>query len=101
MLKGSEVSIAVTSFKYGGIEVTIDICKPKIAFLDSRQFECVFSIIGGGIEYRGSSIGYDSMQALLLSLTKIGTYLTKSDFVDQSKVDWEGGEPSFPVFKDL
>lgn len=93
--------IASTNMKYNEQEVIISLYRPEPAFPDSDQQSCKFEITGGGIDYSGRSIGLDSMQSLILSLMKIGTYLEKNEYVDAALIEWEGGSPDFPTFKNL
>ena len=99
--RGDDVVIASAKMKYKEDEVDIYLFSPKLAFPDSDQYSCAFSIKGGPIEYSGKSIGFDSMQSLILSLKKIGTFLEKSDELDKSLIKWEGGPMDFPVFENL
>lgn len=92
---------AATTFKYQGADVYVSLYAPQKAFPDSDQYLCRFRISGGSIEYSGRSIGYDSMQSLILSLKKIGTYLTGNDEIDASSIEWEGGTMEFPVFQNV
>ncbi len=94
-------AIALTKMKYKREEVIISIYSPKKYFPDSDQYACSFSIKGGDIEYSGKSIGLDSMQSLILFLTKIGTFLEKSDDLDRSLIEWEGGPMGFPIFPNI
>jgi hypothetical protein len=81
--------------------VNILIFVPEKSDQYENEYHCKFSIMGGGINYSGKSIGFDSMQALILSLKKIGTFLTQSDDLDTSLMKWEGGPMDFPVFKNV
>lgn len=99
--RGDDVVIATAKIKYKGDEINISLFSPKIAFSESDQYSCAFSIKGESIEYSGRSIGFDSMQALILSLKKIGTFLEKSDELDKTLIEWEGGPMDFPVFENL
>jgi hypothetical protein len=98
---GSTTVIASTKMKYKGEEVAISLYCPELAFPDSDQQSCRFEVVGGGIDYSGRSIGFDSMQSLILSLMKIGTYLEKNEDVDAALIEWEGGSLDFPTFKNL
>jgi hypothetical protein len=93
--------IASTQMTHKGDEVTISIYKPALAFPDSDQYSCRFSIAGGGLDYSGKSIGFDSMQSLILSMSKIGTYLKNNDDIDHSMIEWEGGPMEFPTFQNI
>lgn len=102
MVDGSgDDAIALTKLKYKGEEVIISIYAPKKYFPDSDQYACSFSVIGGDIQYFGKSIGFDSMQSLILSLTKIGTFLETNDDLDRSLIEWEGGPMGFPTFPNI
>jgi hypothetical protein len=96
-----DIPIASTRLRYKGEEVLISLHLPQPAFENTDQYVCSFSIMGGELDYTGKSIGFDSMQSLILSLMKIGTYLTRSESIDVSKIDWEGGSLEFPVFRNV
>lgn len=96
-----DAPMASTRLKYKGLDVSISVFAPTLAFSDSDQYSCRFSIEGGGIDYSGKSIGFDSMQSLFLSLSKIGTYFKVSEDIDQSLIEWEGGALEFPVFQNV
>jgi hypothetical protein len=87
--------------RYNGKEVTISVYAPRLAYRESDEYSCQFSICGGQLDYSGKSIGFDSMQALILSLTKIGTFLKTSVDVDRSLIEWDGGPMEFPVFRNV
>lgn len=88
---------ATTKFKYRGREVVVAVCQPEKE-IDHNTFVCRFFITGGELEYVGKSVGFDSMQALILSLQKIGAFLQDNDDVDNALVEWEGGPMKFPTF---
>lgn len=95
----NEVPVASTKFDYKGDSVEINIYRPVIAWLNSDEYSCRFSIVGGGINYADRSIGFDSMQSLILSLMRIGDYLDHVENIDRSLITWEGGQLIFPIFK--
>lgn len=102
MVLGSDgLIIASMKMKYKGESVAITLYKPELAFSESDQYRCDFEIAGDGIDYSGKSIGFDSMQSLLLSLMKIGTYLNKNENIDRSMIEWDGGPMNFPSFENL
>ena len=99
MAKGSDdILAASTKFRYKGEEVSVSIFVPCKEFADSGEYSCRFSIKGGEIEYSGRSIGFDSMQSLMLTMTKIGNYLEYNDEFDCAQMEWEGGVMIFPTF---
>jgi hypothetical protein len=89
--------IANTVFMYDGMETIIEIYLPKIAFPDSDEFMCEFSI-RGGINHKNRIIGYDSMQSLVLCLNLIGDFLKNSDLFDKNLFNCPGGELDFIRF---
>ena len=102
MAESSDSTLAAsTKMRYKGDEVTISVFVPGKAFVDSDQYSCRFSIKGGEIDYSGKSIGFDSMQSLMLTLAKIGTYLEKNDELDRALMEWDGGAMNFPVFPNI
>ena len=92
--------IGLTRFSYKDAEVQIRIFKPQRKWPDSDEFSCRFSIFGGALNYKGESIGYDSTQSLILTLSKIGQYLNNEE-IDREKIEWPGGKLKFPNFKSL
>ena len=92
--------ISSTVFTYKGSEIHISIFKPYKKWAESSQFACRFSVSGETMHYKGESIGYDSIQALILTLSKIGSYINDEE-VDQSAIDWPGGKLQFPTFHSL
>lgn len=92
--------IGLTKFKYRNAEIYISIFKPQKKWPDSDEFSCKFSILGETMNYKGESIGYDSVQSLILSLSKIGQYINNDD-VDQNAIEWPGGKLQFPSFHSL
>jgi hypothetical protein len=38
------------------------------------------------------------MQAIILALTKIGSYLESGDDVDRKEIEWPNGRLEFPLF---
>ena len=91
---------AFTKMKYKGDEVNITVFVPQKAFPDCDNYICKFSVKGREIEYSGKSVGFDSMQSLILSLQKIGYFLKNSEDLDDSLIEWEGGPMKFPSFDD-
>ena len=89
--------VGLSRFLYKGSEVYIRIFKPQKKWEDSDEFSCRFSILGETISHKGESIGYDSTQSLILTLSKIGSFLDQED-VDQEAIDWPGGRLKFPSF---
>jgi hypothetical protein len=79
--------------------ITIKIGKP-IQFLDSPDYYCPYQITGLGndnVKYAG---GIDAVQALLLTLQKIGIDLYTSNEAIANRLSWEGdekGDLGFPV----
>ena len=96
--RSEEILVASTTLRYKGQSVLVSVFLPEKEFADSSQYACKFSISGGEIDYAGKSIGFDSMQSLILSLKKIGTFLESSDDLDQELIEWDGGAMKFPVF---
>lgn len=100
-LSGERPVIGSTSFKYKGENVSIRVLAPTKEEADWQEFSCKFSIDGSPIQYCGEARGIDSMQALILALTKIGTYLQISDEIDRDAIEWANGPLEFPVFRNL
>lgn len=90
-----------TVMNYKKSRVLIRLFIPTKVEEGREEFSCKFSITGKTINYIGESTGLDSMQAIILSMRKIGTYLRVDDEIDQSEVEWERGAPNFPVFEKL
>lgn len=90
--------VAETRFHYQGVPVVIKIFKPGLAFANGDQYSCAFSIKGGEIDYAGKAIGFDSAQALILALSKIGDYLENNDLIQADNIEWPGGPMRFPSF---
>lgn len=94
--------VAETTMRYRGSDVSIRVCRPVRAAPGEPEFHCHFSIAGGGeLDYNGRSIGLDSMQALILSLRWIGTYIQNNERVDAASIEWPGGGLEFPEFDRL
>lgn len=92
--------IGSTRFSYKGSEIHISIFKPKKKWADGHEFSCRFSILGETMSYKGESVGYDSTQSLILTLSKIGHYINNEE-VDQKAIEWPGGKLQFPNFNSL
>lgn len=93
--------IASAKGKYDGEEFTISIFSPELAFTDSNEYQCRFFIEGKGVNYKNRSIGFDSMQSLILSLKMIGSYIGDNNDFKSSLLEWEGGPMEFPAFKSI
>lgn len=91
--------IASTKLKYNKEDIVINIYKPTIAFIDSSEYACRIEIVGGDISYRADIIGLDSMQAIILGIRSIGSHLYQNNLIDQSLIEWEGGDMNFPIFE--
>jgi hypothetical protein len=92
--------IGSTTFSYKGSEIKIDIFKPQLKWANSDEFACRFLISGETLNYKGESIGYDSTQSLILTLSKIGEFINNEE-VDQKAIEWPGGKLQFPTFSSL
>ncbi len=92
---------AETAMLYKKSEVLIRLYTPLRVKEGREEFSCKFAITGKTMNFSGESTGLDSMQALILSIRKIGTYLRVDDEIDQDAVEWEKGVPNFPVFENL
>ncbi len=90
-----------TVMKYKKSEISIKIYVPTRVQKGRGEFSCKFSISGETMNFSGESTGLDSMQAIILSMRKIGTYLRVDDEIDHDAVEWEHGPPNFPVFENL
>jgi len=92
--------IGSTRFSYKGSEIHISIFKPEKKWSDGDEFSCRFSIVGDTMSYKGESIGFDSTQSLILTLSKIGQHINDEE-VDQKAIEWPGGKLKFPNFHSL
>lgn len=86
--------------------VTVTIGMPK-QFLDSTDFYCPYQITGLAKERIGYAGGVDAVQALMLTLERIGAELCTLEEVKSGELSWQGDEAGalgFPVpgsIKDL
>ena len=84
--------------------ITIKIGKPEI-YPEANHYYCPYQILGIGKESIRFACGEDSVQALLLALSKIGIELYTSDEATSGKLSWLGmNDLGFPVpetIKDL
>ncbi len=71
--------------------VTIKIGKPKI-FPDGQDYYCPYQIIGLGDEKVSWGGGIDGIQALILTLEKIGILLGNSEEYKKGNLSWLGSE---------
>jgi len=101
MIGSGDAVIASTKMRYMGNEVKICLFIPERVSPFCDQYSCSFYIRGGGIDYSGNSIGFDSMQSLILSLKKVGTFLKTSDEIDIDSIEWDGGPMDFPIFESI
>ncbi|MBF6175252.1 DUF6968 family protein [Nocardia blacklockiae] len=69
--------IAVRTLQRGEEPVTVEVGRPR-PYMESEDFFCPFRITGSGLLEEGYTIGVDSMQALNLTLTRIGDVLAAS-----------------------
>ncbi len=85
-------------------KITIKIGKPEI-YPEADHHYCPYQILGIGKESIRYANGVDSVQALLLALSKIGIELYTSDEVKTGKLKWLGmtdlGFPLPESIKDL
>lgn len=72
-------------------DVTITIGKPQ-KFPDGQDYYCPYQIIGLGDGKISRCGGIDEIQALLLALEQIGTFLIHSEEYKQDKLSWLGSE---------
>ncbi len=80
-------------------KVTVIIGKPR-PYEDSTDYYCPYCIRGMGPERIRYASGIDGVQALLLTLKKIGADLYTSEQSRSGKLMWEGdenGDLGFPV----
>jgi hypothetical protein len=85
----------------GNSTVTIKIGKP--VDVETGMSYCAFQILGIGNERIRSAIGVDSVQALILALTKIGTDLYMSPESRAGRLSWMGdpsGNLGMPVISE-
>lgn len=91
-----EEPVANTHFLHKGEPVIVSLFEPFKKWEDGDEFACRYSIVGGSINLRGECVGYDSMQAIILSLATVGYLIEESDEIDSAAVDWPGGRLKFP-----
>lgn len=80
-------------------QVTVIIGKPR-PYENSRDYYCPYCIRGMGPERIRYASGIDGVQALMLTLKKIGAELYTSEQSRSGKLMWEGdenGDLGFPV----
>lgn len=71
--------------------VTITIGKPQ-RFPDGQDYYCPYQIVGLGDEKVNRCGGIDEIQALLLTLEQIGTFLNNSEEYKRGILSWLGSE---------
>ena len=84
-------------------EIIIKLGKPK-NFPDSPDYYCPYQIVGIGKEKVGYVGGIDEIQALLLSMERVGAILYTSEEYRNGRLRWEGdesGDLGIPVPKNL
>lgn len=81
-------------------DVTVTIGKPE-KFPDGDDYYCPYQIIGIGSGKVKYAAGVDAVQALSLTLKKVGTDLYTSDECKAGTLQWEAGQKKgdlgFPV----
>ena len=86
------IVIATREFRLSaGKTVTVLIGKPE-KFPDSDDYYCPYQILGLGNERIRRAGGSDSMQALELTLKKIGADLYTSKEFQSGELTWPGGK---------
>ena len=100
-MKLDDIGVVIASRKLDlkGKTVTIRIGKP-VVYPDGSDYYCPYEITGLGKTMIGYAGGIDSVQALLLSLKKIGAILYSSREAQSGQLAWSfgiDGDFGFPV----
>ena len=94
---GTEIGVRVLKLS-DGQSVTVRIGVPQE---DGRDYFCPYQIIGIGKEDVSYAMGVDALQALQLTLKKIGVTLYASNQARSGSLKWEAqtveGDLGFPV----
>ncbi|MBB5918438.1 hypothetical protein BJY24_007350 [Nocardia transvalensis] len=69
--------IAVRTLHRGDEPVTVEIGRPR-PYMESEDFFCPFRITGIELQEEGYTVGVDSVQALTLTLARVGDVLAVS-----------------------
>lgn len=100
---GSVIAAREFALSTGG-SVVVRIGMPE-KFPDSPDYYCPYEISGGGERRVRYASGIDSVQALQLALSMIGSDLYTSKQLQEGNMKWEGGarerDLGFPVPKSL
>lgn len=89
--------IGLTEFRYRNAPVAIRLFAPVRAEPHS-EYSCAFELSGKTLNHRSAARGFDSMQAIILALKMIGSYLESGDDVDRKEIEWRNGRLEFPQF---
>lgn len=89
-------AIGTTNFLYKNKEVIIEIFQPTQ--VGEHEFRCNFSFFGESLKISDTVTALDSMQAIVLALAVIGTYLRDHDDIDHNAIEWPNGVLEFPTF---
>ena len=93
--------IGLTRFVCDGWEIEVKLFAPVRAKPELEEYICAFALSGRTLNYSGDARGIDSMQAVILALQKIGTFLQLNDEIDLAAIEWPNGKLEFPVFARL